>query len=80
MLENGIDWKLVNEKLRCPKCGDKAYIAAETDGTEGFHTHRFPISRKEALRLSLPDKEEIEARIRILQSEINQLNEVKNRL
>lgn len=54
-----IDWKRVNEKLYCPICGAKAYIAPETDGTEGTHTHRFPVSRDFARMLSLPDTSEI---------------------
>lgn len=49
-----IDWKLVNERLMCPICGDKACIEPETDGTMGFHTHRFTISREEAERISQP--------------------------
>lgn len=47
-----INWKRVNENLRCPICGDKAHISPETDGTQGEHTHRFPISQEMAQRLS----------------------------
>lgn len=49
-----IDWKRVNENLRCPKCGDKANLVAGSDGTEASHTHHFTLTRAEAERLSLP--------------------------
>lgn len=59
-----IDWEIVNKNLFCPKCGEKAHITSGTDGTEGYHTHRFPISREYAQSLSdkfrKPTYEELE--------------------
>lgn len=59
-----IDWARVAEKLRCPICGEKASIASETNGTEGYHTHRFKITPQmieDAMKLD--DNERKEARL-----------------
>ena len=47
-----INWKRVTANLFCPQCGEKANISAESDGTEGYHTHYFPISREWAQQIS----------------------------
>lgn len=72
---DGIDWKRVDERLRCPICGDRAHIAAGTDGYEAEHTHRFSLSRAEALRLSQPDPAERLERIAQLEAEIRTLRD-----
>ena len=56
-LESLINWKRVSDKLVCPFCGDKAYLSPESDGTEGQHTHVFPVSRKMAEDLSNEDED-----------------------
>lgn len=53
-----INWERVSQNLRCPICGDKAHIVVGSDGTEGTHSHHFPISREWALSLSAPTDEE----------------------
>jgi len=57
-MPKSIDWKRVSANLYCPKCGDKAYISAESDGSQGEHTHKFPISRQWAMELSAPSETE----------------------
>lgn len=74
--EIDIDWKKVEENLKCPICGEKASINAETDGTEGSHTHRFKISREMARSLCLPTKEEAPARITELEKELEYLKQL----
>lgn len=69
-MKTEIDWKRVNERLRCPTCGDVAHISPETDGTEGEHTHRFPVSRALAEQLSRPSDDEIANRIKELETEL----------
>lgn len=68
-----IDWKRVNEKLRCPICGAPARISAGTDGTEGEHTHRFTVSRAVAMQLSQPSTGEIIAQINDLEAKLAEL-------
>ena len=47
-----IDWKIVGDNLKCPKCGDKAHIDPGSDGYEASHIHRFKVSRIEARRIT----------------------------
>lgn len=55
---DGVDWERVNKNLRCPICGEKAHIRAETNGSQGYHTHNFEISHQMALELSKPSEDE----------------------
>lgn len=71
-----IDWKRVNEHLRCPQCGDKAHIDPGSDGTQASHTHYFPVSRTMAHKLSLPTALEAQIRIDELESELGKLQEL----
>lgn len=73
---NLIDWKRVDEKLRCPKCGDKAHISGGTDGTEAEHTHHFTVSREEAMRLSRLTVDEAKERITMLEAELRELKRI----
>lgn len=75
---NNIDWKRVSERLRCPICGDKAHIEPGSDGTAGFHTHCFEITRTLAMQLSQPTDEEIDARIKELKIEMERLFAMRN--
>jgi hypothetical protein len=68
-----IDWSRVNDNLRCPACGDRAHISGGTNGTEAEHTHRFPVSRELARRLSQPSPEEVQRRIKELETELESL-------
>jgi hypothetical protein len=54
-----IDWDRVSKGLRCPTCGDKADIDPGTDGNGASHTHRFKVTREQAIKLSMPTDEEI---------------------
>lgn len=69
---NRIDWKVVNANLKCPICGEKAYIEAGSDGMEAGHTHRFSLTREHAIELTKkfgkPTYEELEAEIKRLRS------------
>jgi hypothetical protein len=76
--EDQIDWNRVDQNLRCPFCNEKASIAPETDGTEGFHTHRFPISREWAKELSQPTTAEAIRRKDELLKELGYLNRILN--
>lgn len=58
-----IDWKRVNERLRCPQCGEKAHLVGGTDGTEASHTHSFKVTRADALQLSKLTADEIREQI-----------------
>lgn len=71
-----VDWKQVEKRLRCPKCGDKAHIDSGTDGTQASHTHTFELSREEALRLSRPTLEEAQIRITELEAELSQMRRI----
>lgn len=70
-----IDWKVVSQNLVCPQCGEPAHIAAESDGTEGYHQHRFKISREDARALTRkfgkPTYEELEAENKELRAQLN---------
>lgn len=65
-----INWKNVEKNLFCPICGDKAHLEPETDGTGGFHTHYFEISRALAERLSRPSREDLETAIRLAEENL----------
>jgi len=47
-----IDWKIVEQHLYCPICGDKAHISPESDGRQGEHRHYFSLSREKAQEIS----------------------------
>lgn len=69
-----IDYKIVNEYLTCPICGEKAFIEPGTDGTEASHTHRFSVSREYAEKLTLkygkPSYEDLERRVKELETQL----------
>lgn len=67
-----IDWSVVSRHLKCPKCGEPASISPESDGHEGFHTHRFPLTRQHAAELTAkygkPSYEQLEQRVKELEA------------
>ena len=73
MAESEIDWKVVSDKLRCPICGDKAFIEPASDGTQASHTHQFELTRQHARELCQPTQEEIEAEIASLETRLHAL-------
>lgn len=73
MSSTTIDWKVVNQHLKCPECGEKATIDPGTDGFEASHEHRFRVSREHAMTLTRlygkPTYEELEAEVKRLKEE-----------
>lgn len=69
-----IDWEVVNRHLKCGICGEPAFISPESDGYEGVHTHRFPVSRAQALAITKefgrPTYEELEAEVERLRNRL----------